>query len=423
MQKEKVMKKSVLFLVLLLVVPALMFAGGVKEQTGEVKNVRFWYHFDNPETSVKPLIEKFERENPGVKIQAEMVAWDTYFQKLLTSIAGGNPPDVSQVKLWWQPQLVEMKALQPLDEYIQKWPGRADVYDNIWELTRHTDGKQYLMPLQMVILYLYYRVDMFQELGLKVPTTRDEFLDVAKKLTRDTNNDGQIDVYGFGIRGGRGGHDYWGTFVLSSGAEIITRDGKSGLTTPEAIAANQWYIDLFRVHKVSPPTTPTDGFNEVIANMKSGKTAMTIHHLGSAKGLVEVLGDRISAAPVPRGTKGAWTSFGDEENGVLAASKVKDEAFKWCAFLAEAENNAIWQKSSGQISINKSNGQTKEAQEDRFMKASVESTPFAGVLPAHPKVAEFVESVWPTTMQRAFLGQITSEQMMKIFEEHFFGKK
>jgi len=34
-----------------------------------------------------------------------------------------------------------------------------------------------------------------------------------------------------------------------------------------------------------------------------------------------------------------------------------------------------------------------------------------------------VESVWPATMQRAFLGQITSEQMMKIFEEHFFGKK
>ncbi len=159
------MKKSVLFLVLLLAVPALMFAGGAKEQTGEVKNVRFWYHFDNPETSVKPLIEKFERENPGVKIQAEMVAWDTYFQKLLTSIAGGNPPDVSQVKLWWQPQLVEMKALQPLDAYIEKWPGRTDVYENIWELTRHTDGKQYLMPLQMVILYLYYRVDMFQELG------------------------------------------------------------------------------------------------------------------------------------------------------------------------------------------------------------------------------------------------------------------
>jgi len=418
------MKRTIVFVIALFVLPALVFAGGSKEEKKpETKTVRFWYHFDNPETSVKPLIEKFEKENPGMKVIAEMVPWDAYNQKLLTAVAGGNPPDVSQVKLWWQPQLVEMKALEPLDERIAKWPGKADVFDSIWQLTKHSDGKQYLMPLQMVILYLYYRVDMFNELGLKVPTTRDEFLDVAKKLTRDTNGDGKIDVYGFGIRGARGGHDWWGPFVLSSGAQIIGKDGKSGLTSPEAIAANQWFIDLFRVHKVSPPTTPTDGFKEIIANMTSGKTAMTIHHLGSAKDMEKALGDKISAAPVPKGTMGSWTSFGDEENGVMSASKAKDAAFAWCSFLATGPNNALWQKSSGQISINKSNGQTQEAQANRFMKASVDSTPFAGVLPAHPKTSEFVETLWPAAMQRAFLGEITSEQMMKAFEEHFFGKK
>jgi multiple sugar transport system substrate-binding protein len=207
--------------------------------------------------------------------------------------------------------------------------------------------------------------------------------------------------------------------VLSSGAQFFDAAGKSGLTTPEAIAANQWFIDMYRVHKVSPPTTPTDGFAEIIANMKSGRTATTIHHIGSAKDLVAVLGDKLSAFPVPRGTKGAWTSFGDEENGLLAASKAKDGGFKWMAFLATAENNALWQKSSGQVSINISNGQTTEAQADRFMKATTDSAPFAGVLPAHPKVAEFVESVWPAQMQRAFNGEITSAQMMQAFADLF----
>jgi multiple sugar transport system substrate-binding protein len=411
------MKKSIIIVMMvLLATSSFLFAQGGKMSEPEVQTVKFWYHFDNPETALNPLIQKFEQENPGIKIDPERISWDVYNQKLLTAIAGGYPPDVAQVKLWWQPQLVEMGALLPLDDYIAQWDGKDDVYDNVWELTRHSDGKQYYMPLQMVILYLYYRTDMFEELGLSLPTNREEFLDVAKKLTRDTDGDGVTDVYGFGIRGARGGHDWWGTFVLSSGAEFFDENGKSGLTTPEAIAANQWFIDLYTNHKVSPPTTPSDGFKEVIANMSSGRTAMTIHHRGSAADLEAVLGDKISATPVPRGTEGYWTSFGDEENAIFAATEVPDAAFKWVSFLAEAENNAIWQKSSGQVSINKSNA---SADADRFLKATTDSAEFAGVLPAHAGTAEFVEALWPALMQQAFAGQITSEEMMMKIEEHF----
>ena len=414
------MRKSLFIILALLLLSTALFAGGQKEAAPAT--LTFWYHFDNPESAVTPLVAKFEKENPNIKIKPEAIAWNAYNQKLLTAVAAGSPPDVSQVKLWWQPQLVEMGALAPLDSYIKNWDGRNDIYDNVWKLTRYKDGKQYLMPLQMVILYMYYRVDMFNELGLKPAKTRAEFLTLARKLTRDTNGDGKIDVYGFGIRGARGGHDWWGTFVLSSGAQFFLPDGSSGLTTPAAIAANQWYIDLYRKYKVSPPTTPNDGFKEIIANMKSGKTAMTIHHIGSSKTMEAALGDKISATPVPKGTVRYWTSFGDEENGVFSASKHKDAAFKWVAFLATAENNAVWQKASGQVSINKSNGQSAEAKSNRFLKATIDSADFAHVLPALPQTSEFVESVWPTTMQRAFTGEITSKQMMETFAKLFSGK-
>jgi multiple sugar transport system substrate-binding protein len=392
-----------------------VFAGAQREMTAPA-SVRFWYHFDDPEVAVTPLVQKFQAENPSIKVVPERVAWDAYNQKLLTAVAAGDPPDVSQVKLWWQPQLVEAGALEPVDSYLASWEGRDDVFDKVWDLTRYTDGKQYLMPLQMVILYTYYRVDMFKDLGLTPAKTREEFLQNSLKLTRDTNGDGTKDVYGFGIRGARGGHDWWGTFVLSSGAQFFDAQGRSGLTTQKAIDANQWYIDLFRVHKVSPPTTPSDGFREIIANMTSGLTATTIHHLGSSATMEEALGDKISASPVPKGTEGYWTSFGDEENGMFAASKAKDAAFAWMAFLATAENNATWQKASGQVSINKSNA---AGVTNRFLKATTDSSDFAGVLPAHPRTAEFVESVWPTTMQRAFLGEIGSKEMMQTFADLF----
>ncbi|MDP3177241.1 MAG: sugar ABC transporter substrate-binding protein [Spirochaetaceae bacterium] len=377
--------------------------------------VQYWYHLDNANASIDDLIQKFEKENPTIDIVPERVPWGSYNQKLLTSVAAGNAPDVFEVKLWWQPQLVEMGAMAPIDGYLANWPLKSDIFDNVWKLSKFTNGRQYLMPYQMVILYLYYRTDLFKAAGLQPPKTREEFLDAARKLTKDGS-------YGFGMRGASGGHDFWATFVLSSGAQIYDASGKTALTTQAAIEANQWYIDLFTKWKVSPPTAPADGFKETIANMKSGKTAMTIHHFGSSAEMDAALGDKISAAPVPAGLLGSWTSFGDGELAIWSGSKVKDAAWKWLAFIGTAENNALWQKASGQVSINVSNGQTKEAASNRFMKATVDSAAFATILPAVPAVNDFVGTVWPANMQRALMGEITSAQMMKAFED-LFSKK
>lgn len=414
--------KRAMLVFMLLMVPLIVFGGGKKEGDAagqEQQTVNFWFHLDDPEARVDGLIEKFEQEHSNVTVEAQRVPWDAYNQRLLTAATAGDPPDVSQVKLWWQPQLVQMGALEPLDPWFEDWEGRNDIYDRVLELTEHDSGTRYLMPLQMVILYMYYRVDLFEENGLEIPENRAEFLETAKALTQDTDGDGQVDQYGFGIRGARGGHDWWATFVLSSGAGIEP----GGLTSDEAVAANEWFIDLFREHKVSPPSTPNDGFQEIINNMETGRTAMTIHHIGSAQRLHDALGEDLSAFPVPAGTDGRWTSFGDEENAIFAESNAKDVAWQWVSFLATAENNLEWQRASGQLSINKSNADADYHQGlERFVRASNDSAPFAGTLPALPETSEFVESVWPATIQQALLGEITSREAMETFNEHFFGE-
>ena len=53
------------------------------------------------------------------------------------------------------------------------------------------------------------------------------------------------------------------------------------MTTPEAVQGMQDFIDIYTKGYV-PPTATSDGFNEIIANFKSGLTAMTIHHTGSS---------------------------------------------------------------------------------------------------------------------------------------------
>ena len=192
-----------------------------------------------------------------------------------------------------------MKALEPIDSLIGGWAGRTDIADNIWKINRGADGKQYYLPLQYVVLYLYYRPDLFAKAGLKPPTNFEDFRNAAKALTKD-------DISGFGLRGGAGGFDHWGPFVLGGGASFE----KGGMVTETALAANRWFVDLATKDKVVPASAPTDSFRQIVDAFKAGRTAMTIHHVGSSNEIVGVLGDNVSAVPVPRAPDGkGWTLF------------------------------------------------------------------------------------------------------------------
>ncbi|MDF2811162.1 MAG: extracellular solute-binding protein [Microvirga sp.] len=382
---------------------------GLALGAAKAETVRFWYHFDNPENPMSDLVKKFETANPGITIKAENVPWNSYYDNLYTSLVGGDAPDAAMVKLFAQPRLIEMGALEPIAPRIDAWAGKADLLDNLIALNRGSDGKQYYLPIQYVVLYLYYRDDLLKAANLSPPKTCEDFRTVAKALAKAP------ETYGFGFRGGKGGWDQWGAFVLSQGGKLEA----GGLSNPQAIAANQWLIDLFQKDKVIPPSAPNDGFQEIIAAFKAGKTAMTIHHIGSSNDLVKALGDKVSAVPVPACNGKSWTSYGDESLAIFASSKAKDAAWKWISFLAEGENNVAFNKATGQMTVTKSGSKDWKLHERRFVDATVNSLPFAAVLPQNTATSEFVNTAWQTAMQQALTGQITSEQMMKQLEALF----
>lgn len=377
--------------------------------------VRFWYHFDNPENPMSDLVTKFETENPGITIDAMNVPWNSYYDNLYTAIVGGNAPDAAMLKMFALPRLLEMEALEPLDDRIAEWDGRDDILDNLYDLTRAEDGAQYYLPVQYVALYLYYRADMFEEAGLTPPETCEDLRDAAIQLTGDTNGDGRTDRYGFGFRGGRSGHEHWGVFTL--GATDVDLD--ESLTSEAGIAGTQMVIDMFRDDNVFPPSAPNDGFQEIIGAFKTGVTAMTIHHVGSSRDLVAALGDNVAAVPVPECGGGRWTTFGDESTGILSTASDKEAAWKWISFLSSEGNNALFNTATGQLPVTKSDTATWDGHEPRFVEATEQSLPFARLLPASSNTPEFVNTVWPANMQRALLGQITAEQMNQTIADLF----
>ena len=379
------------------------------------QTVDFWYHVDNAENTklMDELVKSFEAKNPAIKIKAENVPFNSYFEKLFISIAGGKAPDVAVTRLALQPQLLEMGAMEPITKQVAGWPGKADLANNLLDINKASDGEYYYMPLQYVAIYLYYRADLFAKYKLKPPATCEEFLDVARKLTLPASANGGTPLYGFGMRGGRGGQDNWGPFVLSQ-----TSFAPGALTSAKAVAANSWYVDLLRKYKVAPPSAPNDGFNEIISAFKAGQTAMIFHHIGSAKAMNDALGDKVAAVPVPSCGGGRWTYFGDESTMMFKTSKVKDASWKWMSFLSESDNNLKFNEATGQLTVTKS-GAMKVPQPARFVKATMDSLAFAKPFPLVPQTADFVSSVWPTNMQRALNGEITPAQMMETLDKHF----
>jgi multiple sugar transport system substrate-binding protein len=131
-------------------------------------------------------------------------------------------------KLTSTPLFTANKLLANLDSYIDKWSGKDDIDQSMYNIMKQASGTNsvYVMPWNTQVLYVYYRPSMFKAAGVSVPKTYDEFLEACKKLTTTINGK---KVYGFGMRGSKGGQEPWGSFIWARGGDF------TNFTTPQAV--------------------------------------------------------------------------------------------------------------------------------------------------------------------------------------------
>lgn len=163
------------------------------------------------------IIEAYEKANPGVTVEVTTLTGDIN-QKIQTAAAGRTLPDV--IFVWGAGDVVtwgQMGITAPVDDIIEE-------YGKDWWLSQRQlelyqmDGETWGVPIVTFPIAFWYRADWFEEAGLSVPSTWDEWYDAALALTQDTDGDGKIDRYGsvLGIAEGwpfsdlRGSNaDYW----------------------------------------------------------------------------------------------------------------------------------------------------------------------------------------------------------------------
>jgi multiple sugar transport system substrate-binding protein len=130
------------------------------------------------------------------------------------------------------------------------------------------DGKLMGLPVASSARAMLVNMDLLNKVGAQPPKTWNQLYDVAQKLSTIPGD------FGFGLQGKQIETDSYFYYILwSFGGELFTKDGKSGLDSPQAIAAATFYEKLLDNHVTEPE--PTDYSREDVFNLfKQGKVGM-----------------------------------------------------------------------------------------------------------------------------------------------------
>ncbi len=323
---------------------ALTAAGLGPRQALAATEVGYWHHFTGQSevAGFEAVAKLFAGGHPDVALMAENIPSAEFMAKLTNAIVAGSQPDTAMMNTERFPDIHGMGSLVDLTDKVKGWARAKDFPDSRWQAVT-VDGRIYGVPMFAFVNWMYYRKDWFDEAGIAgPPTTMEEFLETAVKMTDPSKN-----RFGFGLRGGSAGQNYVIDMFKAYGSPIV-KDGKAAIDKPKALEALRFYTELHTKHKVTPPSAPNDSYRQIMEAFRSGQTAMMWHTTGSLGELSQSLKpvEQFMSAVRPKGpvTWPARYDFG--YNGVLNAKKL-DAAWEWVSFWGEPDAEITLLQTSG----------------------------------------------------------------------------
>ncbi len=170
---------------LVLVLTVLLSACGQQaiqsRASGQVTTITLRY-LATGHDKMAPLVQRFEKANPSIKVQVQYVPVEQYGQSLITALQAGNAPDV----FYTNGGTGQSLSVLPLGKsgYLanlskRSWAG------SIPKLARslyRSGNRLYGVPMALGLGGVIYNVDLFKRLGATVPTTFGEFLSLCTKI-------------------------------------------------------------------------------------------------------------------------------------------------------------------------------------------------------------------------------------------------
>ena len=202
--------------------------GGTSE--GDERSITAWVGTGRDQAiTLKTLVDNYFTPESGIKVNVSLVPLGV----LSKAIVAGRGPDVAlhisrsePMNLGFRNALVNLKQFSDYDDVIKRFTKYATVPYTLdtTDAEGNTIHKAYALPETQNFTMLFYRKDIFEELGITVPNTWDD-LDAILPVIQENNM--QV-----GIESAISTNLFF-TFIMQNGGDVFYSDGSQTKFTEE----------------------------------------------------------------------------------------------------------------------------------------------------------------------------------------------
>lgn len=243
------------------------------EKTGTLRVWLFQEVNNDPKKQVvDSVVAEFEKAHEDTDVKVEYIPVETRAQRIKAAFNDpDSAPDLIEYGNTDTAGYVKDGGLADITEEFKAWDEAKDT-DPTARQSVTVDGKIYGAPYFVGVRALYYRTDVFDELGLDAPKTQAELISTAKEI-----HNARPELYGIAV----GGAYTYGAmpFIWAHGGELATGKGgsyASAIDSPEAQKGIEAYTSLFGDDNCPAAKCAGMGGNDTVTAFASGKAAMAI---------------------------------------------------------------------------------------------------------------------------------------------------
>ena len=351
MNTKKKMAKRLSYVMACIMFLTIFTVGIGITQAKEPVTLKVWHVYGGPGAkSIELITERFEEENPDIKIKFTIVPnWTEARKKVLVSYTGGVAPDViTRIKDYWVPEFVQRGMLLDISDYVNEEVLGRTYFEFVSAAS--VDDRLYGLPIHIYWHSLFYNPDLFWEAGIGgPPDTWEELREFGAKLTRPEKNQWGFLLYKLQRTDpGMAGESYV-DWVIQNNSDIWNGDAndpKYDLTAPGAVETLQYLVDCMYKDKAFAPAEIS---KESLIN--EGRIAMWWNH-GSHIPTFKVTAPDLNyrSTILPKKENRTATAWGNAA-AAFSSTEYPTESWKFMEFLVRPENNLEWLKGVGYLPV------------------------------------------------------------------------
>lgn len=311
-----------------------------------------WWALDRSST-IEEWTKAFKQDAPNVTVEVENITLAEYNTKFQVLISSGTPPDTvlqnSHAQTRWYDAGVHLDLTSLLArDKVNLQKDYALMGTEVW------CGKTYALPMDADANAIFFNRTMALKAGLKDPWddnlgtwTLDSMIDMAKRVTQDTDRDGKVDQWGIAWAYTHPSHV--AQFVWTKGGDIADfNDMKYVIDGPASMEAHQQIYTWLTKDKLIITNAETADIQKAYSKTNPFRTGRVLFHVRAVADVrtnAKEIGDSFEwdVLPFPKGADGrpGIPLVSGNPHSVVAASKVTDAAYQWAMHISGSKGQDV----------------------------------------------------------------------------------